>query len=532
MTDSCSANPNFPRARFVALLALAVAGGAFVLSMPWLVPIGSGKEDPLLLFLGRFHPLVVHLPIGLLLLAALFDVLARFRAFAHLRPAILTILLCAALAAALAVFHGCLLAAGAGDTSEALDDHLWAGVALALFLFALLPIHVLAHAGCCRIWAFGYRLALWFSVLLLSIASHLGGNLTHGPDYLVKYMPAEMKTALAPLPAPIREFIGLPAATPVAQFTLYDALLAPAFENHCVACHNEAKPKGGLRMDSLAELMKGGDTGPAISLGNLAKSEVHRRVSLPMDDDEFMPPDGKKPMSKEALALLTWWIESAKPGETLLSELGTVPSEVQSAIDAFLAKQAQDGASAESAGKPSLEAQLAAINADLNARLMPISRRPEDGVMLVTAGLGATFDDAGLAKIAPVAEHLRDVDLSRTGVTDGGLAVLGKAVGVRQLRLDNTQIGSSGIAMLRPMQKLEVLNLYGTAIDDQAIDSLATLGGLRRLYIAQTKISLEGQQKLARALPQCVIVANSTPEAADTKAPTAATAAPAPPAAQ
>ena len=105
-------------ARLLPLILLAVLGSASVVGMAIGLPMGTGRENPFFLFLGRFHPLVVHFPIAWITVAAGFEVLSRWRPFIHLRAAIPTLLVLAALSAGLAVWHGCLLASGGGDRRQ------------------------------------------------------------------------------------------------------------------------------------------------------------------------------------------------------------------------------------------------------------------------------------------------------------------------------------------------------------------------------------------------------------------------------
>jgi len=48
--------------------------------------------------------------------------------------------------------------------------------------------------------------------------------------------------------------------------------IRPILENKCVSCHGSERQKGGLRLDTRALALKGGDSGPAMVLGNAEKS--------------------------------------------------------------------------------------------------------------------------------------------------------------------------------------------------------------------------------------------------------------------
>lgn len=83
----------------------------------------------------------------------------------------------------------------------------------------------------------------------------------------------------------------------------------PLLETHCIKCHGAEKQKGGLRLDTKAAALKGGESGsPAITPGDLAKSRILTLVSS-KDDAERMPPKGD-PLSGAEIDLLKRWIEA------------------------------------------------------------------------------------------------------------------------------------------------------------------------------------------------------------------------------
>ncbi|NNM30415.1 MAG: DUF1549 domain-containing protein [Akkermansiaceae bacterium] len=119
----------------------------------------------------------------------------------------------------------------------------------------------------------------------------------------------------------------------------------PILEQNCVECHGAEKDKGGLRLDTRAALLEGGDSADAVDLGDPAKSEILRRVTLPHDDDEFMPPldkeeDDRDPLAAGQVALLEGWIKAGAPWPekvTLVPRPRTAPTENPDEPDPTLA---------------------------------------------------------------------------------------------------------------------------------------------------------------------------------------------------
>lgn len=84
--------------------------------------------------------------------------------------------------------------------------------------------------------------------------------------------------------------------------------IQPLLETKCFDCHKGAKVKGGLKLDSLADALKGGkDDGAAITPHKPEASSLIARVSS-TDTDAIMPPKGAL-LTKEEIAKLTTWIK-------------------------------------------------------------------------------------------------------------------------------------------------------------------------------------------------------------------------------
>ena len=249
-------------------------------------------------FLGRLHPLLVHLPIGFLLLGGIFFWLSKRDKNAALSRALpITFLLGAGSAAAAAIFGWLLSKEGSYDAGT-LNWHKYLGL-------GTLGLSLLAYW-----WSRGQRkLPVWLMVatlLLLVITGHLGGALTHGESYLSDPLFGEKEEATLALPDAV-DSIGL-----------YTHFIQPVLAKKCYACHNDKKQNGGLNMANWEGLMAGGDGGP-IFAQDAFESELFRRVSLPQSNQKFMPPKGD-PFTFGEVNLLKWWLqEGYEPNAKLKS---------------------------------------------------------------------------------------------------------------------------------------------------------------------------------------------------------------------
>ncbi len=110
---------------------------------------------------------------------------------------------------------------------------------------------------------------------------------------------------LASLPA-----AAAPPADTGADF--FETKIRPVLAEHCYKCHSGQgkSPKGGLRLDSVAALRKGGDSGPAVVPGKPAESPLIKAVRY-TDPDLRMPPKGKLPNA--VIADLERWVRLGAP---------------------------------------------------------------------------------------------------------------------------------------------------------------------------------------------------------------------------
>ncbi len=93
----------------------------------------------------------------------------------------------------------------------------------------------------------------------------------------------------------------------------YATDIKPIFDKACVRCHGAEKPKGRLRLDSLAGALKGGESGKAVLPGDSTGSVLLHNVAHAGAPDAYMPPPRNKanipPLTKEQISLIRAWID-------------------------------------------------------------------------------------------------------------------------------------------------------------------------------------------------------------------------------
>ncbi len=430
-------------------------------------------------FVGRLHPLVVHVPIGVLLLLVIVEVLGWWRE--SLKPSAgvrLTIVTVAVVSALLAAGCGWLLGRDGGYDETLLDRHRILG-----FVTLGLTAVLWGVRNRSRI----YGVVLTVALGVLTWTGHDGGSLTHGQDYLTSV-----------LPSPLREWWsdGQPAeAAPekLADVHVFNHVIQPLLEAKCVSCHGATKSEGDLQLDSFAALMAGGKTGSVVEPGNPADSVLLQRLFLPLADKKHMPPAGRPQPTETDLTLLDWWIETGASDTTMLAAATPDPDIVeQVALQLGLPLPPV----------PDREAMLAAgrgLERDWGITVRPLT--PEGPWLEVNARLaGKAFGDAQLAALAPIAAAMHRLDLGGTAVTDDGLVALADMTELRRLQLDRTAITDAGLAHLSGLRRIESLNLHTTVVTDEGIKTLVNLPKLRRLFVWQTAVTKDATNALASAL--------------------------------
>lgn len=277
-----------------------------------------------LLLLGRFHPLLLHLPIGLLVLLPVLHLLARLCPQGTLRPAIAAVLWLCASSAFTAALCGLLLSQEDGYAGATLLLHRRLALLLTVLAVLLLLCESESENPCtrrtrlARRMRYAYRALLPITLMCLGVAAHLGATLTHGATFLTEHLPRPVKAWLS-------EESAVATHTAGTTDSAYAVLIAPILEARCTSCHGAEKSKGGLRLHTLAAILAGGDSQreehqPTIVASHAEESLLIRAVCLPASDDAHMPPAGKPQLTPAEIATLRWWINAGADEQTPASK--------------------------------------------------------------------------------------------------------------------------------------------------------------------------------------------------------------------
>jgi len=458
----------------------------------------------LTLFIGRFHPLLVHFPIALLLLAGGLEVRTwwlRRRSRTATGEGTGAVLVLGTIFALIAAGAGLLLGGSGGYGGPTFEWHQRFGVLVAIGAALSCVGWIATRRSGGKGWAtVAYRTLLTTTLTMLVVAGHLGATLTHGDAYLTEHAPASVRSWIA-------RFAGgadaAPRVTRPEQAIAYSTLVQPVLQSRCVKCHGESRTEGKLRLDTPKGIRKGGSDGPVIVPGRAADSEIVRRVWLPPSHKDAMPPRGSQPLPASEAALIRWWVEQGAPFDRKLSEL-EITADVEPAIEAVVGTLSRGGPTLPDVNVGAPDRNAIATAQRLGVSVVPLSSG-NHFIEVHCTNAGAAFGDKELAALGPLAPQTVWLDLSNTRITDAGLATVTRFRNLTRLHLNRTRISDDGLKQLSGLDQLEYLNLYGTGVTDAGLQSLSSLRKLRTLYVWQTAVSGNGLERLRSALPRLEI---------------------------
>ncbi|MBB1283763.1 hypothetical protein HRH25_05190 [Flavisolibacter sp. BT320] len=438
-------------------------------------------------FIGRFHPALVHLPIGILLMGILLQWLSASPKYNISYNVIRIVLLIGTACAILSCITGFFLSSSDDYETDLVSWHMWMGIGVAaaslLFLQRILTKQNDSTT----------KLTSISLLVLIVLTGHFGGSLTHGPDYLTAAFNSDADSA----------FVQKPIDN-IQEALVYDDVIKPVLQNRCYTCHSSKKQKGGLRVDDPKLLLQGGKGGEAVLPGRSGESELVKRMMLPLEDEDHMPPKAKPQPKESEIALIHWWIDNGADFTKKVKNLPQ-PEKLQPVLLALQVAGAKPKADPIVPDEPVAGADANAIKAlkQLGAVVIPVAKGSNYlSVNFVTVP-NVTADH--IKKILPLQKQLVWLKLNDTKLTEAELAILGQLTNLRTLSLNNTGITDAGLASLKNLRNLQLLSVVNTKVTTAGLQQLSGLSNLQSLYAYQTGVKAEDTGSLRKIFPKTTI---------------------------
>jgi len=433
-------------------------------------------------FIGHMHPLLVHLPIGLLLAGFLLHWLSRNGKNPSLRPALLPLYFAGFLTAILSCISGYILSLQEEYDAELLNTHQWMGIGVAITSFVLF---------------LGIRGLRWFrpyskiiAIILFTgiiYTAHLGGELTHGSNFL--FASSEENTS---------SFKPLVNAQ---EAMVYSDIIQPILQEKCYSCHGPRKQKGKLRLDGKDNILRGGKDGKVI-LGELNEQpEMLRRILLPPDDEDHMPPKEKGQLSDRQVMLIRWWLEKGADFNVRARDLpqNDTIKKLLTSLEETTSEKIQETEIKPFENVPPAPESIIDSLKMAGVTVLPLAfsiNALEVSMINITHS-----SDTVWSQISRLCEQVYILDASGPFTVNEDIRYITKLIHLHKLNLANASITDSFILRLDSLQELSYLNIIGTKISDKSIEGLATLKNLKQLYIYRTNINPNNLEKIKQQLP-------------------------------
>jgi uncharacterized membrane protein len=436
-------------------------------------------------FIGHFHPVLVHLPIGFLLIGLLLQWLSSKEKYHISKEVIKVVILLGMIAAIISCVTGYLLSLSGEYEEDIQDWHMWMGIgvaAISILIYAKINYGQLDNL---------YKILSVVLLLFIIIAGHLGGSLTHGPDYLTTSWTTAPDSVIVP-----QKII-----PNIQEAGVYTDVIQPILQTKCYSCHGEKKQKSKLRLDAPQWITKGGKNGPVIH-DKEDKSELGKRISLPQDEDDHMPPKQKPQLNEKEIALIHWWIDQGADFNKKVKEL-----KQPEILKPYLLSLQSDHVNEKKAipnvpPEPVEKADAKAIQAlkDKEVIVIPVSQ--SSNYLMANFVSAASITDRDMTLLLPLKKQLVWLKLNDTNIGDSAVNIISQCPNLILLQLNNTKITDRGLSAIKKLEKLQSLSVVGTKITGQGIAQLRSLKNLQSIYLYKADVNKKDWALLKRAFPK------------------------------
>lgn len=240
-------------------------------------------------------------------------------------------------------------------------------------------------------------------------------------------------------------------------------------------------------MDEPLLILKGGEDGKVIEPGNAEASDMIKRLLLPRNDEDHMPPKEKPQLKENEIALIHWWIAAGAPFDKKTKELEQ-PEKIKPALLAMQNTESKKTLADIPEGPvDAADEKILKQLRDRGVVILPVTRN--------TNYLSANFvivdsvTNNDILLLGSLKKQLVWLKLSDKNITDGMLNSIGQLTNLTRLQLDNTTVTDKGLSSLQSLTNLQYLNLVGTSVTARGLMPLKDLARLQAVYLYKTFIN-------------------------------------------
>ena len=366
--------------------------------------------EEIIKYLGNFHPVVLHLPIGAFLFTFLLFISQKYLK-SNFDPAVRMGLLFSFITSIITSIFGYILHLNGDYDSVLVDRHMWLAIATTILIGFVLYLHKKQKP-------YNHVLSSFvFATVLLTITGHNGGSLTHGKDYL-KLPDFEKEISIVSYDS----------------IHVFNQVISPILDSKCVKCHNTGKSKGNLMLSSIDKILLGGEKGQIIKSNSSVDSRLYTYLNLPIDDEMHMPPDGNSQLNDNEKELIKLWIDE---GADFYNFRKMNDDNFSKEILSFLPKEIA------SVDPPNRNDLVKLIENEFR-----IERISTENNFIDVKYQGKSFKQSYLRLLSKVSDNIKRLDLSFVDLSSIDLSRVDNFENLTYLNLNNTKLTTKKIQKL------------------------------------------------------------------------------------
>lgn len=442
------------------------------------------------LFIGRFHPLLVHLPIGMLILGYLFEIMhgIGMKKIIPGRKTIIATYIAGMVFGIIAALTGWYLSSSEDYGIRDLNLHKQLAIASLIVLLFVIVLQSFSKIKS------GIKfICSTIAIILLSIAGHQGGNLTHGHHFLTEYAPSFLKQ---------NDESHLSQFNSADSVFIFDAIIEPAIQDKCVSCHSKDHFKGGLVLSKYDQLFEEADNGIPIQKGEPFKSELFSRIILPKQNEKAMPPKGNG-FSYTEIQVLKYWIENGADKNQMFE-----PDKMSPELIELVNKDYN----LDYSPKPYYEKiKVDALPEEELKKIRDagfhVSYLSEDNFLLDVAFNGSDFGDTQIEVLKGIADHITLLKLTNIEVnSDLHSVAIPTMPHLTRLDLSKSNFTESMLLPFTKSPQLISINLNETKVGTGLVDQWLKGSKVERIYLWKTNLSNDEISNLKKVYSETEII--------------------------
>ncbi len=423
-------------------------------------------------WLGRWHPLVLHFPI-VLILVTVFQYWRKDNSFNWYLNLTTFLTLITAIT-------GFILSLEGSAKGNLILTHQWLGVSVAYLMV---------------IWYWVNQndqerylppiLIQGILVVMIIVTGHYGGMVTHGNDFL-----SLSDNDKAPI-----------TAMPDDPF-VFAHIIQPILNGKCVKCHNSNKAKGELILSDMESINNGGKSGAIIDRNDYGKSMLLASILSPIEEEGHMPPKEEEQLSGDEITLISSWVTNGASVDIKFSDL-----DISNPGYAIMDKLIADSKIYRWSDLPDIsEEEISKLSSNY-IRILRFYNR--SNALQIIVYPHKNYKSSEISKLRSIADNIIELSFSGIQIQDQELDLISLCRNLEKLNLSKTGVDDEGVNSLKNLDKLIELKIYDTNISGKALDRITEYPELSRLYVYNTDISEEEIRRMAITKSGMSIIRNA-----------------------